>query len=38
VLDPIYVEEAFVQEAGLAITARNFTIEGAKDAVLQDFR
>jgi hypothetical protein len=38
VLDPIYVEEVNVQESGIIIIARNFTIEGARDAALQDFR
>ncbi|PNF31888.1 hypothetical protein B7P43_G07892 [Cryptotermes secundus] len=38
VLDPMYVPEVSVEESGIKITARNFTIEGARNATLQDFR
>lgn len=38
VLDPMYVPEISVQESGIKITAWNFTIEGARNATLQDFR
>jgi hypothetical protein len=38
VLDPIHVERAFLKESGIMVTARNFSIEGAKNAVLEDFR
>jgi hypothetical protein len=38
VLDPILVDRASVQESGITVTVWNFSIEGAKDAVLEDFR
>ncbi|XP_021924757.1 protein takeout-like [Zootermopsis nevadensis] len=38
VLDPVLVEEVVVRDSGITIAARNFTIEGAKEAVLQDVR
>lgn len=37
-LDPVFVKEISIRESGLTLTARDFTVEGAKDAVLQDIR
>jgi hypothetical protein len=38
VLDPLYVQEIYVQESGINITARDIVMEGAKDAILEEFR
>jgi len=37
-LDPFFVKEVLVKQFGFIITARDMTVEGAKDADLQDIR
>jgi hypothetical protein len=34
----MYVQEVSVQESGINITGREIVIEGAKNAILEDFR
>jgi hypothetical protein len=38
VLDPMYLQEIAVQESGIKITGRDIVVEGAKDAILEEFR
>jgi len=37
-LDPFFVKEISMQLFGLMLTARDLTVEGAKDIELQDIR
>jgi hypothetical protein len=37
-LDPFFVKELFIQQFGFKITARDLTVEGAKESDLQDIR
>jgi hypothetical protein len=37
-LDPISIQEASVKDSGITIIARDFIVEGIRDAVLQDMR
>jgi hypothetical protein len=37
-LDPFFVKEISVKEFGIAFTLTDFTVEGAKDATLQDIK
>jgi hypothetical protein len=34
----MYVQEISVQDSGIKITGRDVVMEGAKDAILEDFR
>jgi hypothetical protein len=34
----MYIQEISVQESGVKITGRDIVIEGAKNAILEDFR
>lgn len=38
VLDPFFISELVIKESGITISAHEFTIEGAKDAILKEFR
>ena len=37
-LDPFFVNEIVIEQFGFKFTVRNTTVEGAKDADLQDIR
>ena len=37
-LDPFFVKEVLVKQFGFTINVRDMTVEGAKDADLQDIR
>jgi hypothetical protein len=38
VLDPLCIQKVSVEESGIKITGRDVIMEGAKDAILEDFR
>jgi hypothetical protein len=38
ILDPFFVKQLAVKELGLAFNLSDFTVEGAKDATLQDIK